>query len=130
MNGEPALSGSEMREYPKSSKHLLRRFAIEAYERELHLELTKLDQSFTEWRNGSISNAELSHRIHLYETTPSRELYNRYNTGDDAMNVAFAIVAGLLRRDEIPADVLDAIESHIAFYLSLKDRGELHMPGE
>ena len=44
-----------MRPYPKKIKRLLRGYMIEAYERELHRELTKLDQSFTEWRNGAIS---------------------------------------------------------------------------
>jgi hypothetical protein len=53
----------------------------EAYERELHRELTKLDQSFAEWRNGTISSGELSHRIHQYETGPSRELFKHYNRG-------------------------------------------------
>jgi hypothetical protein len=119
-----------MREYTKAIKRSLRKYAIEAYEKELNRELTKLDDSFSEWRNGSISNGELSYRIHLYETGPSRELYNRYNSGDDAMNVAFAIVAGILERDEVPAEVFEAIEGPLSFCQSLKERGELRNPGE
>lgn len=117
-----------MRDYSKTIKRSLRKYATEAYEHELHRELTKLDRSFAEWRNGNISNGELSHRIHLYETGPSRELYNRYNDGDDAMNVAYAIVAGLMGRDEVSAEVLEAIEGSLGYYQSLKERGELRMP--
>jgi len=47
-----------MRGYPKKIKRLLREYMIEAYERELHRELTKLDESFTEWRTGTISSGE------------------------------------------------------------------------
>jgi len=119
-----------MREYPKAIKRLLRQYAIEAYENELHRELTKLDNSFAEWRNGNISSSELSHRIRLYETDPSRELYNRYNSGDDAMNVAYAIVTGLIRKDEVTADVLEALEGPLSFYQSLKEHGELREPTE
>jgi len=56
-----------MRDYPKRIKRLLREYSAEAYERELHRELTKLDRSFAEWRNGDIGSGELSHRIHLQE---------------------------------------------------------------
>jgi hypothetical protein len=119
-----------MSEYPKAIKHLLRQYAIQAYENELRCELTKLDKSFAEWRNGNINSVELSHRIHLYETNISRELHNRYNSGDDAMNVAYAIVTGLIRKDDVATDVLETIESHLGFYQSLKERGELREPTE
>jgi hypothetical protein len=119
-----------MSEYPKAIKRLLRQWATEAYENELRIELTKLDRSFTEWRNGGISSGELSYRIHQYETHPSREMFNRYNNGDDANNVAYAIVAGLIKREEVSSEVLAAIEGPLDFYQSLKGRGELRMPGE
>ena len=40
-----------MVEYPKGIKCLLREAATAAHEQELHRELTKLDQSFTERHN-------------------------------------------------------------------------------
>jgi hypothetical protein len=51
----------------------------QAYERELHRELARLDQSFDQWREGKISCGELSHRVHQYEAGASRELYKHYN---------------------------------------------------
>ena len=81
-----------MRDYPKKIKRMLREYNIEAYEIELHRELTKLEKSFEKWVNGTISSGEFSYRIHQYEKGPSRELFKKYNYGEDAMNVAYAIV--------------------------------------
>ena len=72
-----------MRDYPKKIKRLLREYAIEAHEPELHRELKKLDQSFVEWRNGTIDSGELSYRVHQYEVGPSKELYKQYNYGGE-----------------------------------------------
>jgi hypothetical protein len=112
-----------MTEYSKRIKRLLREWMTEAYEQELYRELTKLDQSFAEWRNGTISSGELSHRIHQYETGPSRELFKYYNHSPRDMTVAYAIVVGIL--DKVPAELLEAISGPIDFYRSLQERGEL-----
>jgi hypothetical protein len=117
-----------MQNYPKNIKRLLREYMIEAYERELHRELAKLDKSFDQWRSGTIGSGELSHRIHHYETGPSRELFKRYNYGPHDMTVAYAIVVGILNRDEIPSELLEAIERPLSFYRSLKDSNELALP--
>ncbi len=117
-----------MADYPKKIKRLLHEWMVEAYERELHRELTKLDRSFSEWRDGKISSGELSYRLHQYERGPSRELYSKYNQGDDDMNVAHAIAAGILNREEIPAELLEALQRQIGFYQSLKDENRLAMP--
>jgi hypothetical protein len=119
-----------MQQYPKNIKRLLREYMVEAYERELHREMVKLDQSFAEWRDGKISSGELSYRVHQYETGPSRELYKKYNYSYHDANVAYAIATDLLKRDEIPAELLDALSSLLAFYQSLKEKGELKEPGE
>jgi hypothetical protein len=119
-----------MRPYSKKIKRLIREYMAEAYERELHRELIKLDQSMTEWREGKISNGELSHRIHLFEVGPSRELFKQYNDSPADMNVSYAIVAGLVKKNEVPTELLEAISGPMAFYQLLKDRGELKAPGE
>ncbi len=119
-----------MQQYPKNIKRLLREYMMEAYERELHRELTKLGQSFAEWRDGQIVSGELSSRVHQYEAGPSRELYKKYNCSPHDVNVAFAIVTNILKRDEIPAELLEAISSLLAFYQSLKEEGKLKEPGE
>lgn len=117
-----------MQNYPQKIKRLIREFASEAYERELYRELTNLDTSFLEWRDGVISSGELSHRIHQYETGPSRELYKQYNYGDADMNVAYAIVAGILDRDEIPTELVEALDHLMGFYQQMQERGELREP--
>ena len=118
-----------MTEYPKRIKRLLREAAATAYEQELHRELTKLDQSFAEWRSGAISSGELSQRVHQFETGPSRELFKRYNSGQSDLNVAYAIVAGILDESQVPPELLQALSTPLDFFRSLKERGELREPG-
>jgi hypothetical protein len=119
-----------MQQYSKDIKRLLREYMVEAYERELHRELVKLDLGFAEWRDGKISSGELGFRVHQYEAGPSSELYKKYNYSPHDANVAYAIVTGILKRDEIPTELLEAISSSLAFYQSLKEEGELREPGE
>ena len=114
-----------MRNYSGKIKRLLREYMIEAYERELHRELSNLDESFAEWRNGAISSGELSHRIHQYEIGPSRELYKQYNYGSDDNSVAYAIVVGILDVDEVPAELFEALSGPISMFRSMHQRGKL-----
>lgn len=107
-----------MRDYPKPIKKALRDLAGEAYERELRHELGKLDKSFDAWRRGELSSGELNERIHEYETGPAREMFKRYNSGLPDVNVASAVAVGVLARQEIPDDVLNAIEDMITFFSS------------
>jgi hypothetical protein len=118
-----------MTEHSKSIKRLLRQWMTEAYERELHRELTRLDQSFAEWRAGKISSGELSYRVHQYETGASREMFKDYNSSPPEMSVAYAVVAGILKREELPPNLMEAIEGELAFYQEMKDRNELREPG-
>jgi len=119
-----------MREYSKKIKKLIREFAAEAHERELHRELTKLDLRFAEWRNGQLGSGALSDEIHQYETGPSRELFKRYNGGLLDMMVAYSIIAGILKREEIPAEVLEALASPLEYFARMRDSGELKIPKE
>jgi len=119
-----------MADYSKNVKRLLREFAAEAHEKELARELAQLDKSFSEWRDGKISSGELSYRIHQYETGPARQLFNKYNQGENDFNVAYAIVTDILNRQDVPDELIDAIDKEINFYESLKDAGKLRLPGE
>ncbi len=119
-----------MQQYPKQIKRALREIMAQAYERELERELRKLDQSFAEWRAGSIGSGELSYRVHQYETGPSRELFKQYNMNQPDLCVAYAIVVGILEREEVAPEVLAAIGAPLAFYQGLQDRNELKLPEE
>jgi cupin superfamily acireductone dioxygenase involved in methionine salvage len=117
-----------MKDYPKSIKKLIRQFMTEAYERELHRELTKLEVSFEQWRSNEISSGEFSYRIHQYEIGPSKELYKKYNYGEADMNVAYAIATEILNRDEVPAELLESLAGPLSFFESLDARGQLRKP--
>lgn len=105
-----------MREYPKQIKRLIREYAARAYEAELGQALGELDQQFAAWRNGQISAFDLSDRIHTFHQGPARELWSRYNARIDDTLVAHAIVTGLLPREIIPAELLEALQPILAFY--------------
>jgi hypothetical protein len=117
-----------MHSYPKRIKKLLRAAMTEAYVRELHRELAKLDENFAKWRNGEIDNAELSDRIHQFETGPSRELFKRYNHNPHERTVAYAIASGILQRDQVPAELNEVLAGPRSFYQSLDERHELKRP--
>jgi hypothetical protein len=119
-----------MQEPSKKVKRLLREQAAIAHERELHRELAKLDGTFAEWRNGAISSEELTYRIHKYDTGPARELWKRYNSGPAEISVAYAIVVGILDRDEVPAELLEAISRQIDWFESQQERDELRAPDD
>jgi hypothetical protein len=105
-----------MREYSKYIKRLIREQAARAYEAELGQALSELEQQFTLWRGGQISAGELSDRIYSFARGPTRELWRRYNARIDDTLVAHAIVTGLLPRETVPAELLEALEPIIAFY--------------
>ncbi len=111
-----------MQHYPGSIKRMLRKYATEAYEKELHRELSKLERHFEAWKTGTISSGEFSHLIHQYERGPLRELYKKYNYGEDALNVAGAVVTGLLDREQLPAELLEAIQDLITAFQSMRNR--------
>jgi hypothetical protein len=117
-----------MQDYPKHIKRLIREWNAEAHERELRRELTRLDRSFAEWRGGTISSGELAHRIHEWDRGPAHGLDEQYNSRMIDMNVAYAIVVGILSQDEVPPELVQALERPLAFYRDLKERDELRYP--
>lgn len=118
-------------EYTKAIKRQIREWAIEAYERELHRELTLLDQSFEEWRQGRISSGELSSRVHDYESGPSRRLFSEYNERhSEGAHVAYALTTGILSPEEVPGEVQEALSSWLGLYGDLQKRDELADPAE
>ena len=119
-----------MQAHSKHIKKLLQEAQTAAYERELHGELSRLDRSFAEWRAGRISSGELSHRLHQYEVGPARELFNRYNNGSPDMDVAYAIVVGLLEHESLPGELLEALAAPLSFYQSLADQNALETRGD
>jgi hypothetical protein len=64
---------------------------------------------------GWLSIYELSDLIHQYHQGPSRELYNLCNNAPIDILVASAVVRGLLKEEDVPAEVLPYIQNALEF---------------
>ena len=103
-------------ELSKRLRSVVRDLAAKAYEREMRALLSPLAKDFVNWRTGRKDTWALLDALDRF-AVPRRRLSQRYETSTIApMTVAYAIVVGLLREDEVPAEVLDALEKPIAFY--------------
>jgi hypothetical protein len=60
-----------------------------------------------------VASLEIIHRFHQ---GPATELWVRYNKLHLEMAVAFAITTGVLRRETIPAEVLEHLAGALRFY--------------
>ncbi|MBL8170703.1 MAG: hypothetical protein JNJ50_21255 [Acidobacteria bacterium] len=105
-----------MEDIPTQIKRLLREQQTRAYEEELRRALLPLAAAFDEWRAGNMNSFDLGDVIHEFHQETSRDLYERYNYGDLRYNVAYAIVTGVLVRDQVPLEVLSHISNVIEFY--------------
>ncbi len=105
-------------ECSKRIRGVLRQLARTAHERELEALLKKLDASFARWRRREIGAFDLAADVDdVAKGWTRRRLDQRYRTDSIVhMNVAQAIVRGLLTEEEVPADVRAALERAIEFY--------------
>jgi hypothetical protein len=78
--------------------------------------LVELEQQFAVWHSGKISAGDLSDRIYAFSRGPARTLWSRYNARMDDTQVAWAIVRGFLPRDEMPVELLEALQPLIELY--------------
>ena len=116
--------------YTKAVKRLIREWKAEAHERELHRELTKLDQEFARWRAGEIGSGELAIIVEACTKGPIHELFSIYNSSFQDNNVAYAVAAGILQRDELPAELVDAIAHKLTHFEKMREQHVLASPEE
>ena len=107
-----------MADAPKRIKRLLREYARGAHEEELRRALVPVAEAFKRWERGELGSGELSEVIHRFHQGAARDLFVRYNTVRLEMAVAYAIVAGILDRRTIPAELLDHLAGPLQFYES------------
>jgi hypothetical protein len=62
----------------------------------------------------------LSDLIHRFDTGIARELYTRYHDGYVELQVAYAIVTGLIQETEVPRDVWPYLQNALQFYRDLE----------
>jgi hypothetical protein len=105
-------------EFSKRMRGVLRQLAAMAHERELHGLLKPLDAAFAQWRKGEMDSGDLVAKVDDFAKGPARRrLAQRYSIESIMhMNVAQAIVRGLLTPEEVPAEVHVALERAIEFY--------------
>ena len=113
-----------MQDYSQSVKRSLRQLAAIAHEREVAVHLTRLAESFEQWKAGTLETWELTDRIHRFHDGPSRELFNTYNSRRPDVAVAHALVTGILKESEVPPEVTTAIANAIAFYRYLEQEAD------
>ncbi|MCW9095575.1 MAG: hypothetical protein OQJ74_07020 [Ignavibacteriaceae bacterium] len=105
-----------MHKYTKSQKKKLRELAGIANERELDQEMEMLYQHFENWRNEKISCFELSDLIHKFHQGASREIWKMYAYSDPDTTVSRAVALSLLKKEEIPENLLDILDLKIEFF--------------
>jgi len=110
------------RDFGRGMRRVLRQLANSAWERELGAELATLANAFAEWKTGALGPHELSDRIHAFHQGAARDLYALYTRVHPPELVARAVALGILREDELPRDILEALAAGIHYYRSEADR--------
>lgn len=117
-----------MRETPKRLKRLVREWAAIAHQRDLRNALGDLRRQFDRWERGEIDALELSDLVHRFHRDTSAEIWKRYATTHLEPAVASATVSGVIRRDELPAELLDHLAGLIECYQA--DQSATREPAE
>jgi hypothetical protein len=105
-----------MQETPKRIKRLVREWAGIAHDRELRTALSDLRVQFGRWERGEIDAFELNELVHRFHEDAARTIWKRYATTRLELAVASAVAAGVLRKEELPAELVQHIAELIDFY--------------
>ncbi len=105
-----------MQDVPKRIKRLVREWAGIAHDRDLRTALGELRIQFGRWERGEISSFELNEFVHQFHDGTSREIWKRYATNHLEPAVASAVAAGVVRKEELPGELLQHIAGLIEFY--------------
>jgi len=105
-----------MRDFPPRIKKRIREYSMQAHEKELKNALAELAPKFKAWEAGEIGSGELSDLVYRWANGVNKELFKKYNHGMIEVNVAYAIVTGILDRASIDQEVLEYLGNAIAFY--------------
>lgn len=76
---------------PQRLKRLLREYAAQVHEIELHQALVPLAEAFKRWERGELDSFDLSHLIHRFHQGAAREIYLRNDSRYPESAVAHAI---------------------------------------
>jgi hypothetical protein len=113
-----------MPERKKPIKKLIREYGEIAFERELHRALLGLGSEFTRWQAGELSSMRLSAMIQDFADGPARDLLLKYGTSNPQAGLASAIASGLMKKDEVPTELLEHLARMIEFYETQEQTSE------
>ncbi len=99
------------RNFSKKQRAELKRLNGLAWERELATALDELFAQFGKWRCETISEFDLSDKLHEFHDHTARDLYKRYAYGDNFFAVPAAIARGIIRESEVSAALLEKLDS-------------------
>lgn len=100
----------------KRLKRLVREWAGIAHDRELSKALLELHTHFDQWKRGEITAWDLNDFIHRFHDGASREIWKTYATNRLEPAVAFAVATAVLRREEVPPELVQHLAGLIEFY--------------
>ena len=101
---------------PKHLRKELRQLAATAHDRELGLYLSQLESHFAAWRAGELGPGELADCIHGFHEEQARAVHATYSMLEPDQLVARAIGIGLLKGDEVPEEVRQALSDAITHF--------------
>jgi hypothetical protein len=105
-----------MQEVPKRIKRLVREWAGIAHDRDLRKALSELRVQFNRWDRGEIDSFELNERVHRFHQDTARDIWKKYATTQLEPAIASAVAAGVLRKDELPVELVQHIAGLIELY--------------
>ena len=105
-----------MQEVPKRIKRLVRDWARIAHDRDLRQALSELRVQFDRWEHGEIDAFELNDLVHRFHQDSSRDIWKRYATTHLEPAVAAAVASGVLRKEELPAELVRHMAGLIEVY--------------
>ena len=101
---------------PKHIRRLVREYAAIAQDRELAGALRRLGAEFDRWERHELSPHDLNDAIHTFHQGPARDIWAKYSTNHLEPALGFAVASGILRKDEIPDELLQHLAGWIDFY--------------
>jgi len=99
----------------KRLKRLVREWAAVAHDRELSKALLELHAHFDRWKRGEITAWDLNDLIHRFHDGASREIWKTYATNRLEPAVAIAVATDVLRREELPPELLQHLAGLVDF---------------
>lgn len=115
-----------MAEPPKQLKKELAVISQKVHEAELRRALLSLDKEFALWRAGKMDSFELCERIHKFHVGPNREIHNKHTVlrSQRDLLIADAIRRGLIKKDELSAELYSYLGRALAFYADVDKRND------